>query len=77
MRRPEPQLRLFDLEERPAEFLKRPFQLCHRNVGVQRKPLDLMEHWRVGLIIIEPVDAPRGNYSYRSPSFEHCPDLHR
>ena len=34
-----------------------PFQHRHRDVGVDGQPLDLMEHRRVGLVVIGAVHA--------------------
>ena len=44
--------------EKDAEKLfQNPFQLRHRNIAVNRQPFDLMEHRRVGLVVIGAVDA--------------------
>jgi hypothetical protein len=68
---------LVDLEEGAAEFLQRPFQVGHADVAINRQPFDLVEHRRVGLVHVHPVDAARRDDADRRALFGHRADLHR
>jgi hypothetical protein len=55
----EAHLHLVDLEERLAEFLQHPFQVSQMGALVDDEALDLVEHRRVGLVVVAAEDAAR------------------
>ena len=65
-----------DFEERAKEFLKRPFQVRHRDVFVDRQTFDLMEHRCVGLVIVGTVHATGANNAQGRAFGFHRADLH-
>ena len=77
MRSAKPQFDIIDLEKCFDKLFQYPFQICHRDVFVDRKPFDLMKHWRVGLIIVRAVHATRANYTQRRTHFFHRAHLNR
>ncbi len=72
----EPQFHLVDLEIGAAEFLQHPFQVGHADIAVNRQPLDLMEHRRVGLVHVHPVNAARRDDADGRALRLHGADLH-
>ncbi len=59
------------------ELFQHPFQVRHREVAVDRQPLDLVEHRRMGLVHVHPVDPARGDHPDRRALRLHGADLHR
>ena len=76
MRGAEAGLDAFDFEKRAKEFLQRPFQVRHRDVFVDRQTFDLMEHRRVGLVIVGTVDATGADDAQGRAFGLHRADLH-
>src|SRR5215470_6820827 len=74
--RAEANLDLSHLEERLAEFLEHPFEVPEMSLLVDREPLDLMEHRRVGLVAVAAVDAARRDDAERRLLLQHGADLH-
>ena len=65
MRGAEPRLDTVDFEEGGKEFFQRPLEVRHRQVFVDRQPLHLMEHRRVGLVVVRAVDTARADDAQR------------
>ena len=76
MRGAEAQLNAVDLEKRTAELFQHPFQVRHGNIGINRQPLDLMEHRRVGLVRVATESPPRGNETMWRLFSAHGAHLH-
>ena len=76
VRRAEAGLDAFDLEEGGKEFFQNPFQVRHRDVLVDGKAFDLMEHRRVGLVIVGTIHTARRNDAARCAVLFHMADLH-
>ena len=72
----EAQLNLINFEKRAAEFLKHPFQVRHRDILVDGKALDLMEHRRVRLVIVTAINSTGRNHADRRALGLHRADLH-
>ena len=68
---------LVDLEEGAAELLEHPLQVRHRDVAVDREALDLVEHRRVGLVVVGAVDPARRDHPAGHAVRLHVADLHR
>jgi hypothetical protein len=73
----EAQSDLVDLEIGAAEFFQHPLQVGHRDVAVDGQPLDLVEHRRVGLVVVGAVDPARRDHADRGALGLHRADLHR
>src|SRR5262245_43865540 len=76
-RRAETHLHLVDLEEGLAELFQDPLQVPEMRLPVDHQTLDLVKHWRVGLIGIAAVGAPGNDHADRRLLLEHGADLHR
>ena len=71
------QLDAVDLEEGAAEFLQHPLEVRHGDVAVDGEALDLVEHRRVGLVVVGAVD-PAGRDDAAGHAMRlHVADLHR
>ena len=70
-------VRTFVPEIGREELLQRPFQVRHGDVTVDGQTLDLVEHGRMGLVVIGAVDAARGDHPARGAMGLHVADLHR
>ena len=62
MGRAEAELDLVDLEKGAAELFQHPFEISHGDIAINRQPFDLVEHWRVGLVVIGAIDAAWRNH---------------
>ena len=72
----EARLDAVDFEIGREEFLEHPFQVRHRDVLVDGKALDLMEHRRVCLVVIGTVDTTGADDAQRRALRLHRADLH-
>ena len=66
-----------DLEEGAAELLEHPLQVGHGDVAVDGEALDLVEHRRVGLVVVGAVDPAGGDDAAGDAVRLHVADLHR
>ena len=76
MRCAEPQFDVINLKIRLNEFFQYPFQVRHGNVFVDGQTFDLMEHRRVGLVVIGAIHTTWANHAHRGACFFHGADLH-
>ena len=59
------------------ELLQHPFQVRHGDIAVNRQAFDLMEHRRMGLVVIGAIDPAGADHPARRAMGLHMPDLHR
>ena len=76
MRSAEAQLHIIDFKERLHKLFEHPLEVGHRDVLIQRQPLDLVEHRRMRLVIIRAVHTARANHADRRALLFHAADLH-
>src|ERR1700722_7833632 len=65
------------LEKGVEEFPQYPLKICERRALVDHQALNLVEHWRVRLVGVTPISAPRANDPDRRLLRQHRAHLHR
>ncbi len=73
----EAQIDVVDLEIGLHEFFEAPFEVGHRDILVDGKALDLMEHRRMRLVVIGAIDTAGRDDPDRRAVLLHRADLHR
>ena len=64
-------------EEGAAEIDQAALQVAHMDAVADDQPLALMEHWRMGGVMVGPVGAAGNEDPHRRLGRLHGPDLHR
>ncbi len=76
MARAEAQLHIIDFKERLHKLFEHPLEVGHRDVLIQRQPLNLVEHRRMRLVIIRPIHTTGADHADRRALLLHAADLH-
>ena len=75
--RAEAHRQVFHLEERPRQIDQAALEMPHMGALVDHQPLDLMEHGRMGHVVVAAIGAARCDDPVRRRLGLHRPDLHR
>ena len=75
--RPEAHRQIVDIEEGAAELDEAALEMAHMRRAVDHQPLDLVEHRRVGRVVVAAEGAARHDDADRRLLRQHRADLHR
>ena len=75
IRRPQPHAQVL-LEERLQELLQCRLEVGKADVLIDHEPLDLMEHGRVGHVVIAAIHPPWHDHGQRQAPLAQLADLH-